>query len=87
MMKFITQTFVKGLVVLLPILAATYVLVWLVRDSEAWIKGLLIGRYARGVLHPWNGIHAHVGYHFFRGRAHVSLAHEEVFQGRRFLAA
>ena len=42
MMKFITRTFIKGLVVLLPIAAAAYVLTWLVRAGEAWIKDLIL---------------------------------------------
>lgn len=41
-MRFITKTFVKGLVVVLPIIAAVYVLIWLVRISEGGIKGLLL---------------------------------------------
>jgi uncharacterized membrane protein len=42
MMRLVTQTFVKGLVVVLPIMAAVYVVIWLVRDSEAWVKNLLL---------------------------------------------
>jgi len=42
MIRFATRTFIKGLVVLLPIMAAVYVTIWLVRDSEALVRGLLL---------------------------------------------
>lgn len=42
MMRFVTRTFIKGLVVVLPIMAAIYVVIWLVRDSEAAVKGILL---------------------------------------------
>ena len=40
MMRFATPTFVKGLIVVLPIVAAFYVLIWLVGRSEALVEGL-----------------------------------------------
>jgi uncharacterized membrane protein len=42
MIRFVTRTFIKGLVVVLPIMAAVYVVLWMVRDSEALVKGLLL---------------------------------------------
>jgi uncharacterized membrane protein len=42
MIRFATRTFIKGLVVVLPIVAAVYVVLWMVRDSEALVKGLLL---------------------------------------------
>ncbi len=42
MMRFATRTFIKGLVVVLPIAAAVYIVIWIVRDSEALVKGLLL---------------------------------------------
>jgi len=42
MVRFATRTFIKGLVVVLPIMAAVYVVLWMVRDSEALVKGLLL---------------------------------------------
>lgn len=42
MTKLITRTFVKGLVVVLPVLAAVYVVFWMVRNLEALPKGLLL---------------------------------------------
>jgi len=41
-MKFVTQIFFKGLVVVLPIVAAIYVFLWVVRDGEALVKGTLL---------------------------------------------
>jgi uncharacterized membrane protein len=41
-MRFVSQIFFKGLVVVLPIVAAVYVLLWVVRDGEALVKGLLL---------------------------------------------
>ena len=42
MTKWITQTFMKGLAVVLPVAAAVYVIVWLVRDTETAVKSLLM---------------------------------------------
>jgi uncharacterized membrane protein len=42
MFKFATRTFFKGLVVVLPILAAAYIVVWIVGDGEAAVRGLLL---------------------------------------------
>jgi uncharacterized membrane protein len=42
MIRFATRTFIKGLVVVLPIMAAVYVVLWMVRDSEALVKGFLL---------------------------------------------
>jgi uncharacterized membrane protein len=42
MIRFATRIFVKGLVVVLPIMAAVYVVLWMLRDSEALVKGLLL---------------------------------------------
>jgi uncharacterized membrane protein len=42
MIRFATRVFIKGLVVVLPIMAAVYVVLWMVRDSEALVKGLLL---------------------------------------------
>jgi uncharacterized membrane protein len=41
-MRFVTQIFFKGLVVVLPIVAAVYVLLWVVRDGESLVKGTLL---------------------------------------------
>jgi uncharacterized membrane protein len=40
--RFLTRTFVKGLAVVLPVAAAIYVIVWLTRDVDALVKGLLL---------------------------------------------
>ncbi len=42
MFQFVTRTFLKGLVVVLPIVAAFYVVVWIVRDGEAVVKNSLL---------------------------------------------
>jgi uncharacterized membrane protein len=42
MFQFVTRTFLKGLVVVLPIVAAFYVVVWIVRDGEALVKNSLL---------------------------------------------
>lgn len=42
MTKFISQTFLKGLVVLLPIAAAVYIVIWLAGDVEAIVRGALL---------------------------------------------
>lgn len=41
-MRFISRTFMKGLVVVAPILVAIYVVVWVARDAEAGARGLLL---------------------------------------------
>lgn len=42
MFKFLTRTFLKGLVVVLPIVAAIYIFVWIVRDGEAAVRNLAL---------------------------------------------
>ena len=42
MTKWMTQTFFKGLAVVLPVAAAIYVITWLVRDMETAVKQLLL---------------------------------------------
>ena len=42
MLTFLTRTFLKGLVVVLPIVAAVYILVWIVRDGEAAVRNLVL---------------------------------------------
>jgi len=41
-MRFATRTFIKGLAVVLPIMAAVYAVIWIVGDSEALVKRLLL---------------------------------------------
>jgi uncharacterized membrane protein len=42
MLRLLTRTFFKGLVVVLPFVAAVYVFLWIVRDGEAVVRALLI---------------------------------------------
>jgi uncharacterized membrane protein len=42
MTRLITRTFFKGLAVVLPVVAAIYVIIWLVRDTEAAVKQVLM---------------------------------------------
>lgn len=42
MTKFISQTFLRGLAVVLPIAAAVYIVIWLGSDLERIIRGLLL---------------------------------------------
>jgi uncharacterized membrane protein len=42
MTKWITRTFFKGVAVVLPVVAAIYVIIWLVRDTEIAVQGLLL---------------------------------------------
>ena len=48
MTRFVTQTFLKGLAVLLPIVAGVYVLAWLIGDTEGAVRGLITGALPEG---------------------------------------
>jgi uncharacterized membrane protein len=55
-MRFATETFIKGLAVVLPIMAAVYVLIWIVRDSESLVKGLLLAVIPKDYYVPGLGL-------------------------------
>ena len=42
LLPFLSRTFLKGLAVVLPIVAAVYVTLWIVRDGEAVVRGTLL---------------------------------------------
>lgn len=42
LLPFLSRTFLKGLAVVLPIVAAVYVTLWIVRDGEALVRGTLL---------------------------------------------
>lgn len=42
MVKFFTRTFFKGLVLVLPFVVTVYIVLWIVRDSEAAVRNLLL---------------------------------------------
>lgn len=42
LLPFLSRTFLKGLAVVLPIVAAVYVTLWIVRDGEAVVRGMLL---------------------------------------------
>lgn len=42
MTKWITQTLFKGMAVVLPVVAAIYIIIWLIRDTESAVKQLLL---------------------------------------------
>lgn len=41
-LPFLSRTFLKGLAVVVPIVAAVYVTLWIVRDGEALVRGVLL---------------------------------------------
>jgi len=55
-MRFLTRTFMKGLVVVLPVFAGVYVMLWLIRDSETALKALLVRVLPEGVYVPGLGL-------------------------------
>lgn len=59
--------FIKGLAVVLPIMAAVYVVVWLVRDSEALVRDFLISFLPPGSYVPGMGLVVFVGGIFLVG--------------------
>lgn len=42
LLPFLSRTFLKGLAVVVPIVAAVYVTLWIVRDGEAVVRGTLL---------------------------------------------
>lgn len=42
LLPFLSRTFLKGLAVVLPIIAAVYVTLWILRDGEAVLRGTLL---------------------------------------------
>jgi uncharacterized membrane protein len=42
MLRFLSRTFLKGFVVVLPVVAATYIVVWIVRDGERVVRDFLL---------------------------------------------
>jgi uncharacterized membrane protein len=56
MTRWIMRTFVKGLAVVLPIAAGAYVVLWLIRDTEALLKDSLIEILPKGAYVPGMGL-------------------------------
>ena len=55
-MKFVSQTFLKGLAVTVPIAAVAYLVYWLAGDAEAAIRGLLLSAMPEQYYVPGLGI-------------------------------
>ncbi len=65
--RFFSRTFAKGLAILLPVLAAAYVLSWAARDSEKAMRALLLTFIPESFYIPGLGIFAFVLVTFLLG--------------------
>lgn len=63
----VSRTFLRGLAIILPVLAACYVLKWVIEDSEGLMKSLLLRVIPESYYLPGLGIITFVVFTFFFG--------------------
>lgn len=81
MVRFISQTFLKGLTVLLPIAATLYILNWLISSSESLVRGAVTRLIPDQYYIPGMGIAILLGALFLIGLLMYSWMAQKIVQG------
>jgi len=81
MTKFFAQTIFKGLAVVLPVVAAVYVILWLVRDTEAAVKSLIVAVVSDTFYVPGMGLLLVVTAVFFIGLLMYNFVTRKMLDG------
>jgi len=81
MVRFISQTFLKGLTVLLPIVATLYILNWLISSSESLVRGAVTRLIPDQYYIPGMGIAILLGALFLIGLLMYSWLAQKIVQG------
>jgi len=81
MVRFISQTFLKGLTVLLPIAATLYILNWLISSSESLVRGAVTRLIPDQYYIPGMGIAILLGALFLIGLLMYSWLAQKIVQG------